>query len=105
MSRPTLHAVSATAEGTELPTGAYHHLLSSRRRQRVIEVLSENDCPLSLTCLAAAIRELETAREEPDEQRQVAVTLHHIHLPRMDELGVLEYDHEARRVQSFSFDG
>jgi hypothetical protein len=85
-------------EATEGPASAYRGLPPSQRRQRVLEVLGERECPVSLAQLATAIEERGTA---DDGEQGISVTLHHAHLPKMDAHGILNYDYEAQCIRSF----
>jgi len=86
----------------ELTDKQRHDLLASTRRRLVIDILRDGSAPINLTELAA-----ETVRREQDrmgavEQEQIdriAVELHHSHLPKMDDMGVLVYDSDASRVE------
>ncbi|WIV66522.1 DUF7344 domain-containing protein [Natrialbaceae archaeon AArc-T1-2] len=88
------------ADAVELTTDEYHELLVSKRRRLTIDVLGGNTSSVALDELAAGI----VAREEgidaanEDAVERVAIDLHHVHLPKMDELGLLEYDPDSCRV-------
>jgi hypothetical protein len=57
---------------------------------------------VDLENLAAAIARHETDGDVIDEKaiEQVAITLHHTHLPMMGELGVIDYDPDSTIVES-----
>ncbi|MBV0902795.1 hypothetical protein KTS37_13455 [Halomicroarcula salina] len=75
-------------------------LLASERRQTALSVLSETRCPVELEELAAAVaaRESDSDDAESDRVATVATALHHNHLPRMADMGVVSYDPESGRV-------
>lgn len=80
----------------ELSESEQHRLLADERRQVVVESLPERGTELPLEELAASVLELEgdgTATRD-----EVAVSLHHVHLPVLDDLGVLDYDADSHRV-------
>lgn len=71
-------------------------LANDRRRMliRTLEMRSESE--LTLTELAAELCQLTEPTET--ERRKIAVTLHHVHLPMLAALDVLEYDAERRVI-------
>lgn len=75
----------------------YHRVLADSRRRSVTRVLTEQEAPVQLTTLAAAVATLE---EEPGEtaQNTIRLELHHKHLPMMEDVGILTYDPETKRV-------
>ena len=77
-----------------------HNVLSNDRRWHVLELLAEeNSC--DLRSLADEIAALESGTSPaPRELRQsVYVTLHQNHLPKLDHLGIVEYDDTAKTVE------
>jgi len=95
--------VARTYAGTAgLSTSDYHELLAANRRRVVLDVLADRTTPVDLEDLAAAIaaREADGDRTEKEAVEQVALCLHHNHLPKIAEFGVIDYDPEARRVES-----
>lgn len=74
--------------------------LAHGRRRNVCEVLSAAGREfLSLEAMServAARRENRT--DVPADAQTVKVELHHVHLPKLDEAGLLEYDHETNTV-------
>ena len=79
-----------------------HRLLASDRRRVALEILAESRVPIDFEGMAAEIAEREAGSETVDEAtvERVAVDLHHVHLPLMAELGVVDYDLDSRRVNS-----
>lgn len=80
----------------------YHRLLSANRRRHALEVLLDRSAPVELEDLARAVAEREddlTARDEEVIER-VMTTLHHVHLPMMDEYDVVDYDVQKCHVSS-----
>jgi hypothetical protein len=77
-----------------------HDLLASERRRAVLAVLTERAGPTELDDLAAAIAVREGEEPPAEALERLAVSLHHVHLPRMDDLGVLDYDSSANRVEA-----
>ncbi|WP_394742282.1 DUF7344 domain-containing protein [Natronococcus roseus] len=79
----------------------------SDRRRVALEILAEYTEPFGLDELAVAIAnreaELKADGEERPSVEQVAVTLHHAHLPRLADAGVIEYEPESRRIDPGNF--
>ena len=90
--------------GTESNSGLLtateqHEVLSSGRRRRVLSVLSETDLPISVAELA---RVVSTREYESDEQRErLQIELHHVHLPKLQELNIVDYDEESCQVETY----
>ena len=80
------------------------HLLSHPRRRFVVHYLQRSGGPVVVDSLATRLAAWEVADSvpEPDgcDVESVAVSLHHTHLPKLDEYGVLRYDADSGRVQS-----
>lgn len=73
---------------------AIFELLVAERRRYVLYALCRRDEPVSAADLAD-----EVARDETAETDTVAATLHHVHLPKLAEAGVVTYDAEAETVE------
>jgi len=80
----------------ELTESEQHRLLADERRQVVLESLPATGAELDLEELAAAVLEREDG--DPATRGEVAVSLHHIHLPVLEDLGILHYDADSHRV-------
>lgn len=85
----------------DLSESERHRVLASDRRRTVLAVLGERRAPSDLRRLAEAVarREADDSTTPGDAER-VAISLHHRHLPLLDDLGVVAYDPDARRVES-----
>lgn len=83
-----------------LTTSERHELLAAERRRITLEVLAGRTNPLDLQELATEVATREDGVEAGDQEdmKRLVLTLHHTHLPRMAELGVLEYDPDSRRI-------
>jgi predicted transcriptional regulator len=77
-----------------------HDVLSNDRRWRVLELLAEEN-PRDLRSLADDIAAAESGESPaPREVRQsVYVTLHQNHLPKLDSLGIVQYDDTSKMVE------
>lgn len=102
-----------TASSSELPSerpeagsiteSEYHRLLSSARRRALLDVLRDGSTPMDVETLAMEVREEEqrTGSADQDAMDRIAITLHHVHLPKLDEVGIVDYDQSATCVVSF----
>lgn len=90
---------SERAVGTSAPE--YAALRSVERRRHVLVVLSERTTSLELGELAAEIAAREAGVDAPPAAAPTDLTidLHHVHLPKLAEAGVLDYDLESREVE------
>lgn len=82
-------------------------VLSQPYRRHICEYLSSNDdLVVTLEELTRAVADAEPAANgttvaEVDD-RHIATTLHHVHLPKLDHVGVLEYDPDRRTATADS---
>lgn len=77
-------------------------ILSDERRRHATAALSRADDPLSLEELTAAVamRERDESDEPRPELRQsVRISLYHVHLAKLDEVGVVRYEDDGDRVE------
>ena len=92
----------ATAEGEDgsLDESDIHDVLRNDRRRLTIEQLRASDGAVSVRQLSEDVATLETGEDPaPRNKRQsVYVSLHQTHLPKLDGLGIVEYDAESKEV-------
>ena len=75
-----------------------------RRRGRVLTLLAKFGPTLTVSSLASALVESQaesagrSAGHDSETKRDVEISLHHVHLPILDEAGLLDYDHDNRTV-------
>ncbi|WP_411965420.1 ArsR family transcriptional regulator [Haloferax sp. YSMS24] len=88
----------ATSPDTELSETRIHEVLSNDRRRMAIEFLQDGN--MTLRELAERIAEAETGESPPPRNiRQSAyVSLQQTHIPKLDELDIVEYDEESKEV-------
>ncbi|SEO19137.1 hypothetical protein SAMN05216388_100971 [Halorientalis persicus] len=94
-----------TYVGTEsLTEDDYHRLMAVRRRRTTLSVLAVLSVPIDLEDLAEAVVKWEENEAAIDETSidQIEIELHHIHLPKMDNLDVIDYDRDNNRVVAWS---
>lgn len=77
-------------------------LLEDPVREYVVLLLREADDPLSLESLAQGVTAIETADDRPASEEAVTstvISLHHVHLPKLTDVGLVEYDVDERLVE------
>lgn len=88
---------------TELDETTQHRLLADEQRRFVIESLQTASGGVDTTLdelTAHLVRAAErSGNEHVDARRDLRCRLHHVHLPMLADLGLLEYDPETKRVR------
>lgn len=76
-----------------------HRVLANSRRRHVLDVLGESDSPVTLADLAADLASRESD-ETADRERieRVQISLYHNHVPKLDDVGIVEFDATERTV-------
>lgn len=71
-----------------------HDILSNERRQHVIKILDERDERMTIGRLADMIAVAETGQSPPPEnvRQSVYVALRQTHLPKLDDMGIADFD-------------
>jgi hypothetical protein len=69
-------------------------LLTDRRRREALYVLNRREEPITVTRLAEEVAAVTDAGPE-----RVAISLHHVHLPKLDAASIVEHDAEAGTVR------
>ena len=82
---------------------ALFEALADSRRRHVLSILLDRPTPLDVETLARAVAAREeaatSAADVPDDVvRRIQIALHHVHLPKLAETGVVEYDYERGAV-------
>lgn len=100
MSQTTRDYLTAHPSTAELEESERHRLLEVDRRRHALFALGDRRGPIDLDELATAVAEHEAGvdADDADAVATVATTLHHIHLPKMAEAGVVEYDATENRI-------
>lgn len=99
MSYPSNGPTESEGRTGDLTVDERHDLLSSGRRRRALDALAGRSTVVELATLAADVAARATATEADEAAvDSVALTLHHSHLPRLDDAGVVDYDPERRLI-------
>ena len=92
---------SVIEEKAKLSDRDRHRLLADERRRTTLDVLADRQLPVEVGDLAEEVAAMERTTDEIDVDtvETVAISLHHHHLPLMDDLGVVHYDPTSHRVE------
>lgn len=79
-----------------------HALLSNQRRHYVITAISEQESPIALDEFATAVIETETGVRDISAKmtQEIIPELHHEHLPKLDDAGIIDYNAETNTITS-----
>ena len=77
-------------------------LLADDRRRTTLAALATLGAPVEVDDIARAVakREAEFDHRDRESLRQLVVSLHHRHLPKIDAAGLIDYDPDRNRVES-----
>lgn len=77
-----------------------YEILSSERRRHAIDFLQASENGVEVSDIAEYIAEKETGESPPpkDSRKTVYVSLHQTHLPKMDDLDIVNYDTDSKEV-------
>jgi len=77
-----------------------YEILSSERRRHAIDFLRSSENGVEVNDIAEYIAEEETGESPPpkDARKTVYVSLHQTHLPKMDDLDIVDYDTDTKEV-------
>ena len=84
---------NASVASETLSRDAVFDILQSEGRRTVLRRLDDGDGSVPLAELVAAVVARESDAEfTPDQHERVAIDLEHVHLPKLEDAGVIEYD-------------
>ena len=77
-----------------------HDVLRNQRRRLLLDLLQEASGPLTVRELSERIGAIEADQDPPPRsvRQSVYVSLLQTHLPKLDELGIVDYEEEGRLV-------
>lgn len=75
-------------------------LSSAVQRRIILAVFAQEQRPLTSRDLAQAVLTHHSQGEEEADEvfRRLLVSLHHIHLPKLEDAGIIEYDQRRRKA-------
>lgn len=91
-------------EDPAVPWDALAALLAHSRRQHIMSIIVDHTPPLTLDELGTALRDFEQAsrtRGEADDESTLLTTLHHVDLPILEEVGLIEYDSAEKTITRY----
>jgi len=93
-------STTATDRPADLDEREIHDVLRNDRRRLALEALREQDGRSTVRDLSERIATQETGEEPPpqDKRQSVYVSLHQTHLPKLDELAIVEYNPDEKDV-------
>ncbi|OIB58719.1 DUF7344 domain-containing protein [Natrialba sp. SSL1] len=104
MKTQTRNPTDDATETRLIDTTDLFDAFAARRRQYALAYLTQHRVPVSITDLAAYITRQE--RETPtrpysteDQYERVLVDLCHVHLPKLADIGLLQYDTDTELVE------
>jgi len=104
MSEPSVRETDEEDTEADLSYDESFDLLSNHRRRYVLYYLQENGNPATLGDLADRIaaweNDVEMEEVSYDERKRVYTSLQQVHLPRMDDLDVIEFDDREGVVET-----
>ncbi len=97
-----INSVRAASDADELTASECYRLLADERRRMTLDVLAGRNDPIDLAELAVGIAAREDGVNDVDESAvtSVAHSLHHVHLPKLSDHGMIEYNSDANRIES-----
>lgn len=100
MATTTESETTLQIEAPGLDESDRHRLLADERRRIILELLEERETSLSLAELVADIdaRESDEIGANDSSADEIQIMLHHVHLPMMADLGVVDYDAETNYI-------
>ena len=74
-----------------------YRLLADHRRRVLLQYLRDTEAPMPISVL---VTELTQGDEHvsPDEVTETEIALHHIHLPKLADTGIIEYDQSTQHA-------
>jgi hypothetical protein len=93
--------VAADQPDDALPEADIHDVLRNDRRRMVIEQLGQTDEPVTARDLSETIAVRESGENPPPRnvRQSVYISLQQTHLPKLEELGIVEYDENTKEVR------
>ena len=93
-------SVTVGADRSDLQEVDIHDVLSNERRQLTLEILASHEDSLTIRELSELVAELETGEQPPprNKRQSAYVSLQQTHLPKLDKLGIIDYDTTSKRA-------
>ena len=92
----------ATKQNYDLSPTDVFGLLANRRRRYALHYLTQREEAVAFDDLAAQLVQWEQDATSPSPENhleQIVISLTHMHLPKLEEAGVLRYDRSEKRLE------
>ena len=99
---PTFDAATAEPDGAPLDT-VFDALADERRRQTVSRLVDSGGAMSVDRLLATVVTEGRETETLADGSGRHAIRFHHVHLPKLEDAGLVEYDYETETVELTEF--
>lgn len=99
-NRPELRAF---VEADRTQTAQYLKLLCNEERRAALTVLSTAETRMELSTLAESIAASSDSHFDDHQIQSLRVSLHHLHLPKLDQAGLVDYDPDEHVVERTSY--
>lgn len=88
------------SESTDLSEEDIHEVLQNRRRRLVIDIIQDSDGPITVRELSEEIGAIVSGTDPPPRKtkQSVYVSLLQTHLPKLDELNIVQYESDGKLV-------
>ena len=93
-------SVTVGTDRSDLQEVDIHDVLSNERRQLTLDILAANENSLTIRELSELVAERETGEQPPprNKRQSAYVSLQQTHLPKLDKLGIIDYDTTSKRA-------
>jgi len=99
---PDDRGVKGDETGSDEPTNALFDALAHRYRRFALAALSSRDEPMALADLAVDVAKRETGDTgewvSKERAREIEISLYHVHVPKLEDVGLVEYDRDRNTV-------
>lgn len=83
----------------QVPSGDLASALADDRRAHLLQILHQVDMPIGERELARMVAGSETDEDVSEKHvRNVLISLYHFHLPKLEDLGLIEYEYSNGQV-------
>lgn len=91
--------VNSTGTPTVTPDGAFEVLADPQRRAVLATLRERRGEPVSVEALIDAVISCDAGESDPEKRRRIAASLATVHLPKLEDRGLVAFDDEHRTVQ------
>lgn len=98
----TTHKPRTTDQSPELTLSQIFTALANHRRRALLDCFRRTEETVDRADLVEYVAACESTSEPPDDHReQVAIEIHHTHLPKLTDLGLVEFDERSSTVRYY----